>query len=447
LIQDKQGYYATELPMARRIIKIRKNFPQHTLFCLVLLFFVLGYEVTNGQVEQKDFSDVMAKWRKKPAKVKNPDMLIGKTYYSILPIIGYAPANGFLIGGAISLSRMFGPPPTNLSSGMLNFQVTTKHQFIVNARSKIYLPGNQWFLQGDWRLMLFTQPTYGLGTNNSEFNKTHIYINNLDEVDDTLAEPMNFKLVRIYEEASRKIGDSHFYAGLGIMVDQLFAIEDLRLDTVTGSPTYYITNNFKYSDTNNFNPIRYGTNGIKYMLLTDTRDNISNCYKGYFASVSLVTNIKLGKYSQPSTQLLYDARYYLGLSKKNPRMVLALWSYGSFLLSGNVPYLALPSIGWDTYNRSGRGYIQGRFRGLDMVYNEAEYRFPISKSGLLGGVVFANATTASNYYHGLFNNTALGAGAGMRLQLDKRSRTNLTVDIGKNTDHGTAIYFNLQEAF
>ncbi len=145
--------------------------------------------------------------------------------------------------------------------------------------------------------------------------------------------------------------------------------------------------------------------------------------------------------------MLYDARYYLGLSSRNPRHVLAFWSYGSFLLNGKVPYLALPSIGWDTYNRSGRGFIQGRYRGLSMVYNEAEYRFPISKNGLFGGVVYVNATTASNYTKGLFNKTAFGRGAGVRMQLDKRARTNLTVDIGLGADRATAIYFNLQEAF
>jgi hypothetical protein len=82
-----------------------------------------------------------------------------------------------------------------------------------------------------------------------------------------------------------------------------------------------------------------------------------------------------------------------------------------------------------------------------MVYNEAEYRFPISKNGLFGGVVYLNATTASNYTKGLFDKTAFGRGAGVRMQLDKRARTNLTVDIGLGTDRATAIYFNLQEAF
>jgi len=422
--------------------------PQNTLFIILAISFMLAGKVSIAQVASKDFKDVTNKWRDIIDTLTKNDLVVGKSYLSVLPVVGYAPANGFLIGGAISFSRLFGHPPTNLSSGMLNFQVTSKGQFIVNARSKIYLPGNKWFLQGDWRLLLFTQPTYGLGINNSEFNKTHFYTNNMDQItDDSLAEPMNFKQVRFYEEGTRKLGNSHYYAGMGIMVDQHFAIGDERLDTVPGSPTYYITNHYKYSDTNNFNPVQYGANGIKFTLLTDTRDNISNCYKGYYASISLLNNIKIRNNSQQSMQLLYDARYYLGLSKKNPRHVLAFWSWGSILLNGKVPYLALPSIGWDTYNRSGRGFIQGRYRGLSMVYNEAEYRFPISKNGFIGGVLYVNATTASNYSKNLFDKTAFGRGAGVRMQMDKRARTNLCVDIGLGADRATAIYFNLQEAF
>jgi len=426
---------------------MKRNLPQSPFFILMAVIFILAGKVSTAQVESKDFKDVTNKWRNIIDTLTKSDLVVGKTYLSILPVVGYAPANGFLAGGAISFSRLMGHPPTNLSSGMLNFQITSKGQFIVNARSKIYLPGNKWFLQGDWRLLLFSQPTYGLGINNSEFNKTHIYTNNLDLVgDDTLAEPMKYKLVRFYEEGTRRLGNSHIYAGLGIMIDQHFSIKDERLDTVSESETYYITNHYKYSDTNNFNPLQYGTNGIKVTLLTDTRDNISNCYKGYYASISLLSNFRIGNNSKQSMQLLYDARYYLGLGK-NPRHVLAYWGWGNILLNGKVPYLALPSIGWDTYNRSGRGFIQGRYRGLSMVYNEVEYRFPISKNGLFGGVLYVNATTASNYTKKLFDKTAFGRGAGIRMQLDKRARTNLCVDIGLGADRATAIYFNLQEAF
>jgi len=414
---------------------------------LVSFLFLLVSLTSIAQAETKDFRDVVAQWKKNPVPKINNELIVGKTYYSILPVIGYGPANGFVVGGAISFAHLFGNPPTNLSSGMLNFSVTTKKQLIVNARSKIYLSQNNWFLQGDWRLLLFTQPTYGLGIDNSELSKIQIHVNNLDETGDTLGEPMRFKLIRFYEEASRQLGGSKFYAGLGIAVDQHFDIDDQRLDTVTGSEEYYITNNYAYSVKNNFNPESYGTNGIKFTLLVDNRDNISNCYKGYYASVSIVQNIKIGTNSQQSTQFLYDGRYYLGLSRKRPRHVLAFWSWGSILLDGNVPYLALPSIGWDTYNRSGRGYIQGRYRGLSMIYNEAEYRYPISKNGLFGGTIFINATTASNYYHKMFEKTAFGMGAGLRMQLDKMARTNLTVDIGFGTNKSSGIYFNLQETF
>ena len=410
---------------------------------------ILMFGISYAQVESKDFKDIVNQWKKNPVSDIKNDLVVGKTYYSILPVIGYAPANGFLIGGAISFARLYGQPPTNLSSGMLNFSFTSKKQIIVNARSKIYLPWNNWFLQGDWRLLLFTQPTYGLGIDNSQFNEMQLHVNNLSELEtDSLAEPMKFKLIRFYEEVSRKLGNSSFYAGLGIAIDQHFDIQDERLDTVPESPGYYLTNHYAYSVLkNNFNPQKYGTNGIKFTVLVDKRDNISNCFKGYYASLSFLYNVKIGSNSKESMQMLYDARYYLGVSEKNPRHLVAFWSWGSLLLNGTIPYLALPSIGWDTYNRSGRGYIQGRYRGLSMIYNEAEYRFPISKNGFVGGVAYVNATTASNYAKNLFDQTAFGAGGGIRLQLDKRARTNLTIDIGYGSNRSSGIYFNLQEAF
>jgi hypothetical protein len=47
----------------------------------------------------------------------------------------------------------------------------------------------------------------------------------------------------------------------------------------------------------------------------------------------------------------------------------------------------------------------------------------------------------------MFYNTAIGYGAGLRMQMDKRARTNLTVDVGMAAKEFGGIYFNLQEAF
>lgn len=413
--------------------------------CFFLPFAVSAQEETKE--ETKDFNDVVRKWKKDTLKILSPELQIGKNYLSVLPVVGYAPANGFLIGAAVSITRLVAKPPTNLSSGMLNFQLTSKKQFIINARSKIYLKENIWFLQGDWRILFFAQPTYGLGININEGNKFLIHVNGLETEETPAEEPMRFNYVRIYEDVVRKIGKGNWYAGAGMAVDIHYSINDQKLNLDADTAPLYITNHYAYSVLKGFDTNKYYTSGLNANILTDTRDNIANPYKGYYSSLSFRHNPEFLGSTQQSTMLLYDLRYYLGLSKLNPRHVLAFWSYGNFVTGGEVPYLALPSIGWDTYNRSGRGYIQGRYRGLNMVYAEAEYRFPISDNGFWGGTAFVNTTFAESTTQKLFEKTAPGIGAGIRMKMDKRARINLTVDLGYGLDNSSGIYFNLQEAF
>ncbi|MFI5218079.1 MAG: BamA/TamA family outer membrane protein [Bacteroidia bacterium] len=424
---------------------------------LIILIYFFPTHAVFAQEETKDLKDVIGKWKKDTLKILSPELQIGKNYLSILPVVGYAPANGFLIGAAVSITRLVAKPPTNLSSGMLNFQLTSKKQFIINARSKIYLAENKWFLQGDWRILFFAQPTYGLGINYNEGNKFLIHVNGLETEETPVEEPMRFNYVRIYEDVVHKIGASKWYAGAGIAFDLHYSISDQKLNLDADTAPLYITNHYAYSVLKGFSTEEYSTNGFNANILTDHRDNIANPYKGYYASLSFRFNSELLGSSKESTMLLYDLRYYLGLSKQRPRHVLAFWSYGNFVTGGEVPYLALPSIGWDTYNRSGRGYIQGRYRGLNMVYAEAEYRFPISKNGFWGGVAFVNTTFAKGIDYNeetqafseqkLFEKAAPGMGAGIRMKMDKRARINLTVDLGYGTDNSSGIYFNLQEVF
>ena len=47
------------------------------------------------------------------------------------------------------------------------------------------------------------------------------------------------------------------------------------------------------------------------------------------------------------------------------------------------------------YGNTGRGFTQGRFRGKNFVYGEADYRFGIARNRLLGGVAFANAQSVT----------------------------------------------------
>ena len=147
-------------------------------------------------------------------------------------------------------------------------------------------------------------------------------------------------------------------------------------------------------------------------------------------------------------QFTYDTRGYVRLSR-DARHKLAIWLSGDFVTGGTAPYLDLPATGMDTYGRAGRGYPQGRFRGEDLVYGEAENRWTVTENGLFGMVGFVNTETLGSKEtgEGLFDSFATGAGFGFRLMLNKRSKTNLCFDIGWGKDGSRAVYFAVQEAF
>jgi hypothetical protein len=70
------------------------------------------------------------------------------------------------------------------------------------------------------------------------------------------------------------------------------------------------------------------------------------------------------------------------------------------------------------YAYSGRGYVEGRFRGNDMLYLESEYRFGITRNGLIGGVLFVNGQSFSAYNSSTFKRVAPGYGTGLRLKVN-----------------------------
>ena len=78
-----------------------------------------------------------------------------------------------------------------------------------------------------------------------------------------------------------------------------------------------------------------------------------------------------------------------------------------------------------------------------------QYRGTLTSNGLLGMVVFLNTTTLANSGSGerLFDHFATGAGAGLRLLLNKRSKTNLCFDVGFGKQGSHGVYLSVQEAF
>ena len=82
-----------------------------------------------------------------------------------------------------------------------------------------------------------------------------------------------------------------------------------------------------------------------------------------------------------------------------------------------------------------------------MLYLETEYRFGILSNGLLGGVVFGNVQSFSELGSGRFQQVTPGYGTGLRISLNKFSRTNLCIDYGWGTHGSGGFFVNLGEVF
>jgi outer membrane protein assembly factor BamA len=188
------------------------------------------------------------------------------------------------------------------------------------------------------------------------------------------------------------------------------------------------------------------SSGFNVTVIFDSRDNPINASNGFYTNVQVRNNLKaIGSNSNWQSVVVDIRKYFLFPGKS--RNVLALWSYNAFITYGKPPYLDLPSTGWDGYNATGRGFIQGRYRGNKMVYLESEYRFSILRNGLLGGILFGNAESFSGLQGSMLQKWQPGYGLGFRVKLNKLSNTNLSIDYGFGTQGSKGLFITVGEVF
>lgn len=419
------------------------------LFLLsVFTFFAFEGKAKSGVVEdslktevcQKDLLDLFSS----NPKLKTDSVERLKLYMPVLPLVGYMPANGFIVGVAALPSMLLDSSQfTRISSVMANIQFTSKKQVNLNVRSNVYLSHDKWILQGDWRMLFYSQPTYGFGIYK---NPSNLLLDGRSVDIDNNGQPMRFNYARVYQRLYRHIWDK-LYLGGGVAYDGYFAIRDEALNLDPNAPIF--TSHYLYSRYKGYDLGQYHNTGVTLNALYDNRDNSMNTYRGFYVDMTYRLNPNYFNANHANSKFLYDFRTYITLlARKNPHL-LAVWLWGDFKLKGDAPYLTLPSIGWDTYNRSGRGYVQGRFRGENLVYGEVEYRFPITNNGVLGGVTFLNSTTASSEstHQRVFDVMVFGYGSGVRIKVNRPTRVNLCIDYAHVINQKGTLFFGLQEVF
>jgi hypothetical protein len=378
-----------------------------------------------------------------------------KPLLSVLPVIGSNPTQGVLVGVAVILGIYLGNPKTTTISNVSgNVLYTTKNQFLSGINSVLMLENNEWQLQGDWRFLIFNQDTFGLGTGIPPITSGFTLNGYGTTAAVEGAQPMDLNLLRIHENFLKKAWLDAFYIGPGFSFDRYYAIHDKLLDLNASPPV--VTSHYAYSKALSFNPSQYNISGVSLNLLWDSRDSTISPYRGHYASVSYQWNPTWLGSAKNSSLLALEYRGYFGLDPAIPRNLIAVWFVAQTTVSGQLPYLGLPAIGWDARNRTGRGYVQGRFRGTAELYGEVEYRFRITSNGLLGGVVFANVETFSSApvsYLGYFNqgenllqHLRPAGGVGLRFMMNRQSRTNITLDFTV-AEKTYGLYFGAGEAF
>ncbi len=356
---------------------------------------------------------------------KNPDSRLDSTqgnnrrlHLSASPIVEYTISTG--LTGGIAAAGAFVTSVTkvtNTSAFVSAIKYTQHKQFLLPVQSSVWTRGNAFNFLGDWRYLHYPQDTYGIGGYTTVANRSTI----------------TYQYIRFYEFALKKIW-RYVYAGLGYQGDFHWHVQQLDVPqgTVTDFQQYGFGNHFVSS-------------GLAVDIVYDSRRNSVNPEGGsMYVNLEFLQNGTLLGSTSDYNSITLDFRKYISIGRSS---VLAFWFYSVLGLSGKAPYVDLPGTGSDPYNNTGRGYEQGRYIGQKYADVESEFRFPISRNGLLGGVVFCNAASVSELYSREFKTIYPGIGAGLRIKFNKFSNTSACLDYGIGTKGSRGFSGNLGEVF
>ena len=386
-----------------------------------LLSGCLGWPLTAraGQAPA-DIPDLIRALRHQP---RSSNRSPSEAQTSILPTISSNPAIGVSVGALMSRAARRGGADSRMSTLHASIAFTTESQIIGAVRNELHSRNDKWSLIGDSRLAKFQQAAPRLGT------------------DVPAAAPVaavKYNWTRLHQTAYRQTRGP-FHVGLGYHLDSFKNMRPANDDDVDDEDHVVPAQVAEAS------PVTTIASGLSLDALFDSRDNSLNASRGFYLRASYYYNpVFLGS-DHDWQSLQIEGRAYVKLPAER-RQLLAIWTQAWYTLDGQPPYFSLPSPGWDTYGRSGRGYAAGLLRGRDWIYGEAEYRLDLMDSGLVGVVAFVNASKLSDI-DGTYGGWAAGVGTGVRVKMSKHSGTNIAMDVAWGRYGQVGVWFGLNEAF
>lgn len=370
---------------------------------------------------------------------KKADTLHKGSGITIVPNIAANPTIGAQLGiKAVAGRKLGNDPNTLLSVAATSASITSKGIIYFYLNHNVFTPGNRWNFQGNLVAAKTVTPDFGLGIGHEISGGT--------ATDKTLADPAHkvYAIHSLYYNFREKVYKQiakNLFVGAGMSFE-------IRRDINQKDTTNNATPSSVYNNRHGFPQDHYSANGFLFNVEYTSRDNPNRAYKGIYADAGFRVNQTWIGSTKNSVQLTTDVRKYVSLSDANPETVLAFWNWGSYLLSGNIPYLELPGTARDGAFRSGRGYTAQYFKGTKFNDTEVEFRFPILRNKFISGVTFASLQTANDEQGTkLFQVFQPGYGAGLRVLFNKATRTNLALDYAFGKFGNKGFFLNLNESF
>jgi hypothetical protein len=382
----------------------------------VFLFVIKSY----GQTP-KDLEDVVHHLfhPHQPLPSDSTEIKDTRKHFSFVPAVGYTLQTGFagIVSGNMAWYNDI-KGDTKISSVNTNVTYSQYRQTIIPFQVNVWTKGNQYNIITDFRFIKYPSVIYGLG----------------GETDPNHGFTIDFSGIKVHQTIMKALS-RNFYLGVGYYFDKFWNIE--TTDSLSDLINLQLKRSLGKEET---------ASGIALRFLYDSRLNQINPQQGIYFNIAYRYNLQSMGSDSNWQSLLIDSRTYLHFPEHSHN-VLAFWLMDWLTAGGTPPYLLMPSTGWDDNYNTGRGYIQGRFRGNNMLYFESEYRFGISHNGLIGGVAFVNLQHFSSDISAAYSKLFPGYGLGLRIKLNKHSGANLCIDYGFGLNGSRGFFVNLGEIF
>jgi outer membrane protein assembly factor BamA len=329
----------------------------------------------------------------------------------VLPVVSRSIETGFSFGSVAAFTFRLSKADTSSRTSNMQALVlySTKKQLVTAINGAQYFHHEKFILNEQFSFSSFPDKFWGLGKNTA----------------DAAEEPYKYKQYYVYLHLLRKLAP-HFFVGTVYERQKVWDITYVAggafdQQRVEGRQGYHVA-------------------GVGGSLTYDNRNNAFSPNKGFFGQFFVNHFDKCWSSDFNYTNIVLDLRKYMAISD-NQVIALQLFSFNN--TGHEVPVRSLASFGGA--NRM-RGYYDGRYKDLNQLMVQGEYRFPVYRR--FGAVVFAGTgSVGRNFADYTLQDLKYSYGAGLRFALDKKEKLNMRIDYGIGQGKNNGFYLQLGEAF